>query len=841
MASPFRVFRKNVKPLLVIFGVMLIFVFLIGDYVGYLSGAGSGRGDGGREAGATAVSWDGGSLSNAEVDSLVVRRRVTNEFLQNVEGLGQQAALAAGIEPRPLRVQRLLGPELPQQGVEQDVVRTKLFADAARDAGMHMTDGAVVQYLVELGRGNVTRDEMRAILERMQSGGWRVSIQFVIDALREEMLARNYVASHRFAFDTVMPEQRWEDWLSVNDRVAIEAAAIPVDSFMGDVPQPTAAELETFFDEHRDVEPQPDPLVYRRYNVELPMSVPGFAIPRKIDVQYIEANFDVFLAKVENEITDAEIAKYYEDNKELFIKADTGLIDAPSQDEETPPADESQPPGAASEEAPPVEPSDTPEESTGTEAATETDNSDAPPVSTESEEVPEATPATEPADESAPDAEPAEGDQSSSDGAIPKSAFRLAAFLQEADATGAESESASDESATDSSTDAADAPNEEAAPADTAPADTATEGTEGASATESSVTDAASETPATTAPAEQKPKEYQPLEEVSDLIRREMAQRRVVDQMKDLMDQVAAEVKGEFDKYLNELFTARSREGGADPAPPPALADLKSLAEKHGLKYGKTGPMSALEMRETPVGKSTITDTSTVLLLSLFTTRDLELYQPVQTHDVNGNRYLMMKTSDTPGRVPKLAEVSDEVERAWKRQQAATKALKKAEEHAKNAQGDRQTLADYFAEKEPSVQVVRTDPFSKLTGGEVAVVQGDYRQQPFRLSQPDEIVAPGPEFLQRVFDLQEGEVGAVLNHDKSIAYVIRVIEHQDSLDELRTAYLAEANTWEGLGLKRYEHSQQAASNLVADVATNVTWERTPDQFADEETEPEADE
>jgi hypothetical protein len=299
---------------------------------------------------------------------------------------------------------------------------------------------------------------------------------------------------------------------------------------------------------------------------------------------------------------------------------------------------------------------------------------------------------------------------------------------------------------------------------------------------------------------------------------------------------MSGELNGEFNKYIGQVFDAQSQDQAA-PAPPPALADLASLAEKHGLRHGSTGPISALEMRETPVGKSTRSDTGAVLLLDLFTTRDLDLYQPVLTHDVNGNRYLMMKTSDTPGRVPNLVDVGDDVERAWKRTAASKLALKQAEELAKKAQESGGPLADYFADDQ-SIQVVRTDPFSKLTGGEVAIVQGEYRQQPFRLSQPDEIAAPGPDFMRRVFELKDGEVGAVLNHDQSIAYVVRVVEHQDSLDELRTAYLAEANTWDGLRLKRYEHSQQAASSLVSDVGANVNWEREPDQFAEEEAESE---
>ena len=68
------------------------------------------------------------------------------------------------------------------------------------------------------------------------------------------------------------------------------------------------------------------------------------------------------------------------------------------------------------------------------------------------------------------------------------------------------------------------------------------------------------------------------------------------------------------------------------------------------------------------------------------------------TVDLLGNRYLSMKTSDTPRHIPKLAEVRDEVVKAWKLQKAAKLALKHAEEVAKKAAESGGSLSDYFAD-----------------------------------------------------------------------------------------------------------------------------------------------
>ena len=84
--------------------------------------------------------------------------------------MGRCAAYEAGVEPRPLHVQILRGPDTTAaEGVEQSVVQTRLFADAARAAGMRVSDEAVVQYSMSLVAAMSSRDEMRTMLTGMQA------------------------------------------------------------------------------------------------------------------------------------------------------------------------------------------------------------------------------------------------------------------------------------------------------------------------------------------------------------------------------------------------------------------------------------------------------------------------------------------------------------------------------------------------------------------------------------------------------------------------------------------------------------------------------------------------
>ncbi|HEX2476848.1 MAG TPA: hypothetical protein VHK01_18990, partial [Lacipirellulaceae bacterium] len=130
---------------------------------------------------------------------------------------------------------------------------------------------------------------------------------------------------------------------------------------------------------------------------------------------------------------------------------------------------------------------------------------------------------------------------------------------------------------------------------------------------------------------------------------------------------------------------------------------------------------------------------------------------------------------------------------------------------------------------------VRTDPFALYTGGDVAYATRQL--EPFRLSEPDDVVAAGPEFMDKVFQLKPGEVAAVMNHDHSIAYVVRLVEHQYSPDELHNNYLAEAGIWPGMQIMAADRFQRLHRNLAAElVGSSLKWERTPDQLLDEEEE-----
>jgi hypothetical protein len=813
MASPFRLFRKHTKPLLAVFMVLLIIAWLGGGALtSYMGNAQAGKASADRDARAVAVHWDGGKLTNRELSELVYRRHVLNGFLSRVEMDGRRSAYEAGVEPRQLHVEMLAGPDTPQQGVERSVVQTKIFADTARNAGMRVSDDTIRQYLAELGRGNVSPEKMRSMLGGRESGGSGATIDLMIEALRDEMLARNYINSQQFAFQTVTPQQRWQDWLRVNDRVVVEAAAVPAESFLAEVKEPSDVEIAAFFEKYKDREAGPE-IAYG--STELPSPTPGFKIPRKIDLQFVQAIYDEFLTKAEAKVTDQEVAKFYDEHKNMFEKAETPLMpESPAIKNGAKEGANKLKPEAAKK------PSES-DAKKSSDAAPNDKNAKSSPAQEKT------TDGTKPAGDK--DAKPANKDgktesapsKKSSYRAVPThSPFRLTAFEQDAQKKNADADKTSASADTKSGKAAEKSVEKTDAKASAGPA-----------LTSPKTTDASKVAPPNAAPpTAKKPVQYQTLEEVKDVIRKQLAEGKVAEQLSDLTSQIQSVLKTGYDNWRFSDAAVSGGEKQALPPPPKSLTDFAPIAAKNGLKAVRTDPKSFLEIREMPIGKSSVVDSGRSLLSLLYGGHDLELYEPAATKDYDGNHYVLAKMSDTPARVPTLAEVRGEVIRAWKKQQSSELAEKHADELAKKAQESKRSLTDFFAD-DKTIKVIRTDPFSELTGGEAGLMGG--QPQPFRLSQPEGIVAAGPAFVRRAFELKDGQVGVVFNHDHSIAYVVRVVEHQLPLPELRTTYLGEANTWPGLGTMNQMHMQEAASGLRDDIFTgaNLTWDRDADKSA----------
>lgn len=815
MSSPFRYFRKHSKAFFAVASVLAIGLFVFGSGMG---GGGNATNRDTRRASATVATWDGGSINEGQLGQLTYQRQITNEFLQKlfVQGGGTSEY------DLPTSVPMFLLPgNAPRSTIEMQVINTEVFSSLAEKAGITVSDAMINHYLEEFGLNRVDSNDIIGVLRSSGGGNAAQNEAIVFTTLRKLLQAYFYQRAYEDAAATILPQQRWADWKRVNERIAVQAAILPTEKLLTEVKEPTDEQLKALYEQYKDSEPDLIDIVGGR---EMPSPNPGFAIPRQIKLQYLVGSVAERTAYLAAAVTQAEIEDYYDRNKRSeFVR--TTLDTAVDFDNEFP-GDEFPGDDAAEEAAGGDDDVEAAEEDSAAEDATDeapaagdgapadTEPAAAEPVTDEpasesSEETPAAEPAADPAEsaeEAADDeATAGDGDQSATQRRSP---FRLAALQATADEDAAETE-APTETAGDAAPTDNDAATEDAADASDSAGEPATRPAAEASAD-------AAEMPADSQ-AEEPPAAYIPLAEVQEEIRETLARDKAVQEIQRQLGDARLALQRVYNDYRRKAIAAREAKQEVPPLPE-QLKNLQWLADQHGLKFVAPEPLTARQLVETPVGMAVDNQTGrTTVAQAVYLS--LDQYEPFVARDsldLGGDRYLVMKVDDQPQRVPPFAEVRDKVAVAWKKIEAAKLAEARAKELAEASEKATESFDEFFRSQGFEV-VPQTALFSWRTY-EVNPGMGS----PALLSDIPELPKADGRFMETAFKLGDTDVAAVMNHDRSAAYVIRLHSRQYPPEKLKEYFLEEINTWPGfremLG-ERYNLFRQAVdAELATDVA-----------------------
>jgi hypothetical protein len=765
MASPFRVFRKNQKVAFAILAVMAIIAFVFLPSTGTISGRGG-------SDPIVVRTTKFGNLHASQLQSLRGQRQYLLGFLASLEAEARQQEDWA----RMLVVLRkVIGP-----ASEQSVVEKWIFAQQAEELGIAVDDTAINDFLRDITADRISPERILQILQQ-QRGGLSEGQLFAI--LREELLALRFrqlffqlrPGGLSWVSFSIPPGQRWDYYQRLNRFATIEAAQVPVEQYVKDVKDPPKATLEEFFDNYKDKTARPD------------SPEPGFRQARKVSMQYLEADQAKFLTAV----TDSDVMKDYEKNKESYDKYDEELN---SQKAERYP--EKKPEKAATKNA--EKPADT-KPAQADAKKSEAPKGEAPkaeakspakekaaPAGTKSEK-PTAAPtpqdATKPKASDKPAAAPAPGSHSE---ASPPSLMRLVAYAAEKSTptTTATPPAATPAAATPpagmpkapaAATPAAALPAEKK-PADAKPAagPPAEKKTDKKPASPPAAAEAKKPAAAEATKAAVPPMEH-PSPLLKQRIREKLAREKATRVLFKLQESLRA-YRIQWTQYDAE----RKRNAQASMPPPP---DFVALAKENGLVAAKTGLVSQSDLATTDLGKSVAVNLGesqgqTQVDQEAFQTRIQ--YSPEMSWDMAGNQYLFWKIDEVPDRVPKFSDegVADEVLHTWKMVQARKIALDVAEKLKSEAAKAGRPLKEVLADRK-EFPVFRPQPFSWLTYGSVPQESMMTMSVP-RLSRVEGVSFPGTSFMETVFTLSRNEVGVAANAPEDSFYVIRVLELQPS-------------------------------------------------------------
>lgn len=765
MSQLFRSIRKRQKVWLAVLGVMLMIAFTFAGIASMdMRSAGPAQDP-------VVVSTKYGDITETEIQKMLQARTIINQFLAK---LMQETALTVRQEKALPNLSdqdlfRLLEMQLRQFGMlnpasEASVIQQVVLQKKAAELGVVVSDSSVNEFLRFVTLNMMTSDQIRNLLDSMNLSQARL-----FDGLREILMVSYMEKITSDPIRSAPPALRWELFRRTNETATAEVLGVKVEDFVGQVPDPTDAELQAYFQEFKSQPPVPgDP-------------EPGFYQPAKAQFQYAKADLEALIKVAEEKVTEEEIKEFYEKNKARFPYSD---FDPPAEEE---PKDE-----AAGDAATPTD--DKPAEGSTEAPADEKPSESAAPAETPAAESNETPPAAE-----TPPAENKPADEA----AAPQSQSMLPAQ--------------------ESLLVAGQAGEDLLAQADTV--DVQLDGplgqTDSTPLTFDEQMSRLSQQWSLPSSLRDGPRpEFEPLWKVEKRIRQQLAFERIYKDVEADFAKLREKMTAFYDEHYEEFqkFNVALRDN-KDPGTPPKFDLTEAVKEFAGLSAHESPLLSAVEMQvETDIGKSVI-DRQPFGIVAF---QGLRPFFIRESQDFLGNRYLFWKTNEVNEFVPTFEQVKDQVVREWKLREARKLARTHAEELASRAREAKKPLKEVFA-GDAGLEVTNTGPFSWLTHGSVPA--GMTPNQPPRLSSVNGVTDPGQQFMRTVFHLQPGEIGVALNQPESMVYVVQLESTTPSETVLRETFMVEnfARYIPSTQIDRQELSA-AWSKQITDEA-GLDWER----------------
>ena len=757
--GPLALIRKYQKVLLSVFGVMIMIAFMLPNVP--LRGLGSDE----APPDDTVVQWNDGkeSLDENKMYRKVARHRQTARFLAFLA----TKAIEKGGKPQGITTDRqgnVRYPGILVNDSELARLHTILLAEQATRVGLVVDEQAIDRFINQITGGVLTSLEIQDIQQQVLHN--RMDNYLLRLVLTEELLSQKM---NLLVFQNpriLTPGDSWDFYNRMFRQVTAETVAFSTTDFISEVSGPTDVETKDFYKKYKDQTPNPN------------SPEPGFSVPRQVAVEFLAADMSVFLEQAKSEITDQQVAEYYQKNKETFKRSEP-FVPEPT-------------------------PSDAPEDSlpAGPEPPTDPE----PDI---------------PNNASSPEDDPRQ--------AVPRPP-----------GPGQSAGPFEDESRSDSASESEPVtPLDESADAN---ADDSTESldSEGTTETDENETIAAdptsdldldfSNTPTVSETSDQPDHGYQTLEEVADRIRETMAiptaSARVTERMREARSKLSRFFEDYQKRKANELVD------GVKETTELKRPDFNDLAEQLDLRAGVIPLTDQREMFNShKIGRSRSTEgsTGTPFLDLVFGDETLLPFMPKQTlassrFPGTETMFVFWKTDEKESRVPPLTEIKERVMEAWKQQAARQFALQTAQELAKQANNSQESLSQIENQRE----VKQVGPFTWMT---ISNFTGGSPQM--HLSRVPDLPDAGPEFLRDVFSLAVGEAGTAVNHQRNKVYAVQITEEVPDLETRRREFFQLLDESDGhhpllTQLSQYESREMMTEwldQLVND--KKVVWKRPP--------------
>ncbi|TWU35862.1 hypothetical protein [Novipirellula artificiosorum] len=783
--SPFEIFRRNLKPLMVVLIGLAMFSFVVLPALQTYLQRNQGVGDQIKLA-----TFDGKTISEGRVAYLTRNHQSTVRFLRE---LAEETIRRSGIPKTPGfrydsqngQITALGISEMPSERLS---VKTLQFASEAKKAGFELDDTAISSWLSSFTDGLMSDGEIDAML--MQSTRNQMGRVHLYEQLRNHLLADLY---QRSGFATVAagqmpimtPAEEWHNFLKLNREATVDAYGVLVSDYVDKTnASPSEAEIKKVYEAGKDVDSydqSPDPAFHRRYTANFEYLVADLQTfideeAAKFSEEELRAEYERRLAGGEFQIPDDTAAEAAMggglDTEVEVLESETVDVAMPTEQEPASAAENGEQPNA--EEA-------TAEEATAEEATAE--EATAEEATAEEATAEEATAEEATAEEPAADAPaPVEEDQSSRDRirSMHANGVRLVSMQEEDEEPAAEPEMEEQPAAEPAEAEQADAESEPAV--ESAELDSPSDAPMAQEADTSDESPAEAET--------EEVSEVESFEEVRNQIADSLARPIAMERM----NSAVIELDSKMRRYFGQKAIHDSNVSIGQKSDPPTPLDLKAMGEALGFRYAAIGPHSELTIADEPIASSLEVGSQQMQRGPSFVTMMYggvtqqgqpvprqEIHSPLRTVDDRAGRiYVSWKNDQTDAYTPELDEVRAEVIEAIRFQEARKLAIADAEKLAADANAAAgKDLVDFLPEDQKDQLLTGLGPFSWMDS---------FGFQGASIGNVPELDSVGEAFMETVFESEVGACGVALNQPERVVYVVKTTGFQPDLDALKARF-----------------------------------------------------
>jgi peptidyl-prolyl cis-trans isomerase D len=283
-----EVFRRNQRTLLAIFAILAMFGFVVSDSLPRLL---SGSSTSGRDQQVVKLydRW----VYQSDLNQMARERSIANQFFSR---LAYVATPFGGQKTRELvdalilqhEADRLGIPAGPQEGKEylkritRGLMNGETFHRYMGDLANQVSEDQVLSAIANQIRLNYVRGEVYS-LPGMLTGGKRL------------------IGSPMFT-----PYDVFRAYRDQSEKVSAKLVEVPVSKFLPQVAEPSAEELQSYYDRYKDVMPDPS------------RPTPGFKVPRQVQVEVLSIDGNALARSLKDRISEAELKTAYENRKSDF-------------------------------------------------------------------------------------------------------------------------------------------------------------------------------------------------------------------------------------------------------------------------------------------------------------------------------------------------------------------------------------------------------------------------------------------------------------------------------------------------------------------------------------------